>query len=422
MSNTNPTQEIPIGEPMDSTESLTIEEPTDTPPELSPSEFEKHTGYVLCGSYFFTTWNVRADEWATAVFLSYIFPTSLLPVSLYTLSVTLSAILFSSAVGGTVDRYPRFKANRAFLLLQKLAIALSALALYLTSRSSTPRIHHTGLAFTCIIGMILRLANIGATISVEKDWVIVLAGGRHKFLTSLNSHLRRIDLICKLLAPLAVSGLGLLLPTPTVMLVVAGMSTATVPIEWGAYYIVYKRVPELHVPKTLPDTSNTTTTPNTPLPAPTQTTVQPPSLPVRLFTGFKSHIITYKTFTHHPLYLTTLSISLLYFTVLSFNSVMISYLLLESYSPALVSAMRFLAVLSGLSSTFAFSKMVARLGLVRTGLWSVWMEFGFLVPVVASFWVSDVKWKAVMMFGGVVGSRFGLWCFDLSQMQVVQER
>ena len=50
--------------------------------------------------------------------------------------------------------------------------------------------------------MIANLASVGSKISVEKDWVVVIAKGNKDFLAKMNSTLRTIDLLCLLVAPL----------------------------------------------------------------------------------------------------------------------------------------------------------------------------------------------------------------------------
>jgi iron-regulated transporter 1 len=51
----------------------------------------------------------------------------------------------------------------------------------------------------------LKLATIGITVAIERDWVTVIAEGNSDHLTRLNTYIRRIDLLSKLLAPLFVS-------------------------------------------------------------------------------------------------------------------------------------------------------------------------------------------------------------------------
>lgn len=225
------------------------------------------------------------------------------------------------------------------------------------------------------------------------------------------------------------------------MLIVAAMSVSTIPIEWTFIKKVYRRTPALKVPKQ-PGNSTETRTPVVLSSREDGVTDHPveqldPSYPESsshresvsswLNHSIKSpvtqHIRDWQQFVHHQVFLSSLAIALVYFTVLAFGPVMITFLLLQGHSPAFLAAVRFLAVFAGLSSTFAMPKMVGKIGLIRTGLWAIWSEFIFLIPVVASFWMmSDKTVDGVLLFTGTIASRFGLWVFDLAQTQIMQER
>ncbi|KAI9090874.1 Ferroporti-1 [Phlyctochytrium arcticum] len=385
----------------------------------------------------------EAVNFSIAVFLAYIFPDTLLPVSLYAGVVTLSAIVFGSSVGRLVDRSARLKAVRSFLVVQKLTIAVSAFALFVTSQwlRISQISTYLGFVVVCLCGVVQRLANMGMMIAVEKDWVVVLSRGRQHFLTRLNTHLRRIDLTCKVAAPLLVSAFSIKLSTPVVMLIVAAMSMCTIPIEWAIFTRVYRRTPALAIAKQ-PHNSPETAAPNvmsiredssSELP---MRQSDPPSTesgrPCRVVSiWFKhsiespviQHIRDWRHFVHHEVFLSSLAIAQIYFTVLSFGPVMITFLLLQGYSSTLLAVMRFVAVFAGLSSTFAMPKMVGKIGLIRTGLWAIWTEFIFLIPVAVSFWIMDDKSIAgILLFTGAIASRLGLWTFDLAQTQIMQER
>lgn len=96
----------------------------------------------------------------------------------------------------------------------------------------------------------------------------------------------------------------------------------------------------------------------------------------RLFTkinlAVKADISDWKEFIQHPIFLSSLSISCLYLTVLSFDGTMISYLKADTYSDTIVSGMRGLSVVAGLLGTLAMPILERRVGLVRAGNWSIW--------------------------------------------------
>lgn len=58
-------------------------------------------------SHFLSTWNSRSFEFGAVLFLAFIFPRTLLPMSIYALISTASAIIFGPAIGRVIDRRGR---------------------------------------------------------------------------------------------------------------------------------------------------------------------------------------------------------------------------------------------------------------------------------------------------------------------------
>jgi hypothetical protein len=63
-------------------------------------------------SHFLSTWNSRVFEFGAVLYLAAIFPTTLLPMSVYALVRGTSAIVFSSNVGSYIDKSERLSAVR----------------------------------------------------------------------------------------------------------------------------------------------------------------------------------------------------------------------------------------------------------------------------------------------------------------------
>lgn len=107
----------------------------------------------------------------------------------------------------------------------------------------------------------------------------------------------------------------------------------------------------------------------------------------------------------------SLSIASIYLTVLSFDGTMLTFLKnTRNYSDPFIAAQRAACTVGGLTGTVLFPFVSRKLGLVRTGSWSIWSEFGCLIPVVAALYVgapaSDTQhnnapaWNAALLFGG----------------------
>merc|ERR1711971_1124794 len=49
--------------------------------------------------------------------------------------------------------------------------------------------------------MLGQIMGKGATLSLEKDWVVILCNKDKELLSTVNARMKRIDLICKIFAP-----------------------------------------------------------------------------------------------------------------------------------------------------------------------------------------------------------------------------
>ncbi|KAJ3334623.1 hypothetical protein HDU91_002635, partial [Kappamyces sp. JEL0680] len=379
------------------------------------------TQRLLVGSYFLTTWNVRSDEWATALFLSELFPHSLLPVSLYSLIASTVNILGSTFVGQAIDKCNRRIFLQTALFIQKLCIVASALALWsitdfelhpVPSAASRP----LNLAYGAVVlsGSILKLANTATTICVEKDWAKVIAKSNIE-LSALNAQLKRVDLVSKLVAPLVVSAVVSWTNISIGLLIIVSVGTASVIVEYFLILRVYGLEPLLATKTEAAGEMASPAGGDSVAPVP-QGRPSSDSIPVDSQLGTKA---LFKS----TIFLTCLAISFLYMNVLSFGSVMVSYLVSRQVTPTVIAIGRGISALFGILATMVFKFLSSRLGLIRLGEWSLWLEFGCLGVAIASFFVPESysNLSIGLLLGGVSLSRFGLWQFDMCQSQLLQE-
>ncbi|KAJ9646375.1 hypothetical protein H2201_008074 [Coniosporium apollinis] len=259
-------------------------------------------------------------------------------------------------------------------------------------------------AVTVALACVEKLASMGNTIAVERDWLVVISESTAVDLQDLNATMRRIDLICKLLAPVVISFVDSY-STLVAIYVILGQSTISVLIEYLAIAQVYHSIPSLSQPKepNTPDSTASDPPDRTIDPAPT-------SSPWRFYT-------------HSPAFLASLSLSLLYLTVLSTGIQLTTYLLSLGYDSISVSLMRLAAVAVELSATSLAPLLMARIGATRAGLWSVNWLLCWVSVAVAVFLALGGRGMAAgaALVAGVVGSRLGLWGFDLAVQFLVQE-
>lgn len=137
-------------------------------------------------------------------------------------------------------------------------------------------------------------------------------------------------------------------------------------------------------------------------------------------------------YTQHPAFLPSLSLSLLYFTVLSFSSQMITYLLSvrdsrpidapPTFSTTTIGLLRTLAAISEILATWLAPAIMRRIGPTRTGLWAINWQAACAAAGISLFWfLSPSSVAAMGLVVGVILSRIGLWGFDLSVQILIQE-
>lgn len=231
----------------------------------------------------------------------------------------------------------------------------------------------------------------------------------------MNAVMRRIDLFCKLAGPLFVSVLTI--PSASFAAIfLAASNVLSLPFEYHFIHVVHKQFPDLaHKP-----------------PAP-EYTRQPL---IGQFLQWPKHTLSsWKIYYRSPLFAASLSLCILYFTVLSFggtlilNSVisdegsMIAFLSqYADFSTPLIAGLRAIAVAVGFAATFLSSPVIRWIGPVRSGIWFLSWQTIFLAPVPVILFLSLSKQlQGGLLVGFVSISRLGLWGFDLSEQCLVQQ-
>jgi iron-regulated transporter 1 len=67
---------------------------------------------------------------------------------------------------------------------------------------------------------------------------------------------------------------------------------------------------------------------------------------------------------------------------------MLTYLLSHSYTDAFLAGMRGVCVVTGLMGTVIMPFLERKIGVVRTGTWSIFSELFSLIPVLLAFFIS----------------------------------
>lgn len=126
---------------------------------------------------------------------------------------TVCVLLFASALGRWVDCTPsRLRVLLMTIIVNRISILVSCITWFVILSFSSPAPKQVFFAVALILGMVEKLSRGTNILSMERDWVPTLANtsvdAKHPApydLTHLNTTMRRIDMLCKLIAPLAVS-------------------------------------------------------------------------------------------------------------------------------------------------------------------------------------------------------------------------
>ncbi|KAF8641181.1 hypothetical protein AX17_000816 [Amanita inopinata Kibby_2008] len=363
-------------------------------------------------SHFLSTWNSRVFEFGATLFLATIFPRTLLPTSVYALARALSAILFSPVVGRYIDLNNRLDVVRLSIIIQRFSVAASCIIFWYMLTAETT-LKSFLLAVVALLACAEKLCSIMNTISIERDWVVVIAGDNEFGLRALNSQMRRIDLFCKLMGPFAISLLDGL-STRTAILATLSLNVAPVAIEYYAIAKVYGEVPALHVPRKTLGLYTLASSPTE------------PSIPQ----GNLSYVVSriefiaqsFFKYLNHPVFLPSMALSLLYFTVLSFSGQMVTYLLSVGFKATHIAVARIIAVAFEISATWLAPFAMSKVGPIRAGLWFINWQAIWVAIVSALFVGLESPILATSgLVGGVIVSRVGLWGFDLCAQVIIQE-
>lgn len=130
-----------------------------------------------------------------------LFSNTLLPASIFGFIITGAGIIFSGSIGSLVDKYSRIRTVRTAIVAQKISAAIGYalfLVLFLryksdaaddASQTSVIGKVRVWALFSSIsfAGCLLKLATVGMNVSIERDWVMCIAGDDSERLTRLNA-------------------------------------------------------------------------------------------------------------------------------------------------------------------------------------------------------------------------------------------
>ncbi|KAF8652040.1 hypothetical protein HU200_062983 [Digitaria exilis] len=279
---------------------------------------------------------------------------------------------------------------------------------------------------TYVAGALAALSTLAGTILIEREWVVVISRGHPPaVLTGINSVIRRIDLSCSLLAPLF-SGLVISFASVQASAAALAMSAAVaVGMQYWLFVSFHNGVPILAADKQLRAVEASMPRLETTVSSVESDTTTTLALDWKARLAKQLSVAScwesWMVYVRQDVVLPGVALALLYFTVLSFGTVMTAALDWKGVPAYVISLARGFSAIVGIGTTLLYPLVHSGLSTLRTGLLSIWMQWFCLLVCVGSIWAGTGVASAWMLMAGVVASRLGLWMFDLSVMQLMQD-
>ncbi|XP_043931283.1 solute carrier family 40 member 1-like [Protopterus annectens] len=357
-------------------------------------------------------------QFAVSLFLVELHGNNLLLPAVFGLTVSSALVICGALVGNWIDRNPRLKVVRIALMIQNLSVILCAaiLMMFFIYKAHIITIWKGWLAIICyisviILGAVAELASTAMSISIQRDWIIVVAKGSSK-LADMNATLRQIDLFSNLLAPMAVGQIMAFISSQVGCAFIAGWNLFSMCFEYLLLHKVYQMTPALEekmISKTTEGRERHKKSPEG------QTNVQEAlwvdpnlcheetpggegesmnkmrkkgckdnCLIVSIQRPMQTTYFGWKAYYKQSVFLAGTGLSFLYMTVLGLDGITTGYAYAQGISSSILSIMVALSALTGLLGTVFFRLLKKSCGLIRTGCLSSIAQISCLLLCVAS--------------------------------------
>ncbi len=202
-------------------------------------------------------------------------------------------------------------------------------------------------ALILLLGIMENLSATANVLSMERDWVVTASStdGRRYDLTHLNSAMRRIDLTCKLAAPILISVIISATSVKIGVLVVGGMSAGCWAAEIWCAKRVWKNNPRLREPKIV---NEQTSSDDNNLHSVVE---RPRSCWNHTIQALRRYAQDFKNYFSSMVWVPSLSLAFLHISALTYNATFITYLLAVGFSLDLITIARAAGSVVEISST-----------------------------------------------------------------------
>ncbi|XP_068184820.1 solute carrier family 40 member 1 [Antennarius striatus] len=458
-------------------------------------DFFTSAKFLIYMGHALSTWGDRMWNFAVAVFLVELYGNSLLLTAVYGLVVAGSVLLLGAIIGDWVDRNPRLKVAQTSLLVQNSCVIACGILLMVVFQFHEQLVKlYNGWVLTGCYILVITIANIAnlastaMSITIQRDWVVVVAGQDSNTLADMNATVRIIDQLTNILAPMLV---GQIMAFGSHFIgcgFISGWNLCSMCLEYLLLWKVYQKTPALATKAgqkeqqqelkqlTAPrDLENNPSPEESSQPLMNETSVvtksDPPKKPsccYQMAEPLRTFRAGWVAYYNQNIFLAGMSLAFLYMTVLGFDCITTGYAYTQGLDGSVLSLLMGASAVAGICGTVAFTWVRKKCGLIRTGFISGTAQLACLMLCVTSVFVTGSPFNlsvspfkdlfphmipkeadaslpgayasrnatasptehvvtppsymsVSLLFAGVIAARIGLWSFDLTVTQLIQE-
>ncbi|KAJ6303373.1 hypothetical protein OIU77_017285 [Salix suchowensis] len=328
---------------------------------------------TLYTGHFLARWDARMWEFSVGLYMITLWPDSLILPAIYGAIECASTALFGPIIGQWVQRSTHLKVLRIWLVTQNLSFIIAGstvitLLFYPDLKSTNLSVFIFLVMLTNISGATGVLSTLAGTILIEREWVVVISEGH----------------------PPSFKASAMTL---------AVWNTVAVWLEYWLFTSVYSGIPAL-----------------------AESSQRRISRLSPVETGWRRRLTdwfsetpfvgAWSVYFHQEVVLPGVALALLYFTVLSFGTMMTATLEWKGIAAFVIGIARGISAIIGIAATVLYPILQSRVSTLRTGLWAIWSQWSCLLVCVASILAGNHLLSAYILMAGVATSRLGLWMFD----------
>ncbi|KPP69408.1 solute carrier family 40 member 1-like, partial [Scleropages formosus] len=416
-----------------------------------------------------------------------------------------SVLLLGAIIGDWVDKNPRLKVAQTSLIVQNSSVILCGILLMVVFqfKEHLQQFYNGWLLTVCYI-MVITIANIAnlastaMSITIQRDWVVVVAGDDRSKLADMNATVRIIDQLTNILAPMLVGQIMAFGSHFVGCGFISGWNLCSMCLEYYLLWKVYQKTPALAIKAGQKEEDQELKHLNVQQEAENglklldgsqsmgNSVVAQADAPKKegfcyqISDPFRTFRDGWVAYYNQSIFFAGMALAFLYMTVLGFDCITTGYAYTQGLNGSILSLLMGASAISGIFGTVGFTWLRKRCGLIRTGFISGIAQLSCLLLCVASVFapgspldltvspfqemirhlmgepstlpeagptpvstlstamqslvnsstlVQEMEQEpqvesylsVSLLFAGVIAARVGLWSFDLTVTQLIQE-